>query len=374
MAICVEESVTGKVIQHLLENKQQAVCNIGFDGYVDELYHVVKTRKSDDNIDFYDSIESFGKRILQAAHKSADLEMVLVQRKLGGNGPILSNALARMGAKVTCTGTLDVDGGDNPFLEMSANCRQLSFGHASHTIALEFDDGKVMLGNLRGSYITWDQLRERVGLSNLREAYRQSDLIAIVNWSGMRHIHEILRGYHREVCQHFPIEEQRRKLFFFDLADPTVLCEEGLDQLMENIQVFSQTAKVILGLNENEAIHLGRRCVSGPSSVSEIGEGLQAQLGLYQVIIHTNNRAFAFAKGETGSFQGMHVKHPVISTGAGDHFNAGYLWGILHGLNLEESLVLGQGEASYYLTTGQAPTKRELVHFLKTEMKTEKEL
>ncbi len=373
MTIYQNQNVIQSVVDYLRSCPQiDIACSVGFDGYVDELYHVVKTRKSQDELRFYNSIESFGKRILQASQKSADLELVLSQRKIGGNGPILSNALALLGSKVTCIGTLDLEGGDNPFQEMPRSCRQISFGSASHTIALEFDDGKVMLGNLRGNYFTWEQMKEKVGLSNLQESYRTSKLIAIVNWSGLHYIQEILEGYQREVCGHFSPDCRKDKIFFFDLADPTVLCDGRVHQFLQCIRSYSQNARVILGLNENEAGQIGEICCPDCSGLAEIGEELRKRLGLFQVIIHTNEEAFCFSEEKSECFQGMYVEHPVISTGAGDHFNAGYLWAVLNGLSIEQSLVLGQAEASFYLSAGRAPTTDQLSLFLEDQLPREK--
>lgn len=361
----VGEKETSAVVCRLLEDFPQVECSVGFDGYIDELYHVVKTRKNRDEMEFYTSIESFGKRVLQASHKSADLELVLSQKKLGGNGPILSNALAKLGIPVVCVGSLDVEGKENPFSTMPENCHCLSFGSASRTIALEFDDGKIMLGNLLGNYCTWEQIKKRIGLKNLCDAYRKSGLIAIVNWSGLQNIRYILEGYQQEVCSVLSPKEQKEKIFFFDLADPTVLCEESLDQFLSCVRSYSKKVRVILGLNENEALQIGRHCSKVPiEDIQQIGKFLQEALQLFQVIIHTNSQSFSFSGEGISRFQGMYVEHPIVSTGAGDHFNAGYLWGVLAGLPINQCLLLGQGVASYYLRTAQAPTRKQLADFL----------
>jgi sugar/nucleoside kinase (ribokinase family) len=49
-----------------------------------------------------------------------------------------------------------------------------------------------------------------------------------------------------------------------------------------------------------------------------------------------------------------------ISTGAGDHFNAGFSMGQVLGFNLEESLCCGVGTSGYYVRNGASPTGTQL--------------
>lgn len=61
----------------------------GFDGFVDEIIHVVDKRIDKDNYIRVKTIEDYGHKILNAAGVSSNIENVVVQRKMGGNGPIL---------------------------------------------------------------------------------------------------------------------------------------------------------------------------------------------------------------------------------------------------------------------------------------------
>jgi sugar/nucleoside kinase (ribokinase family) len=58
------------------------------------------------------------------------------------------------------------------------------------------------------------------------------------------------------------------------------------------------------------------------------------------------------------------VKEPKISTGAGDHFNAGFCLGRVLGLSLEESLCTGVGTSGYYVRTAISPTAAQLAEFI----------
>src|SRR6185369_6198602 len=73
---------------------------VGLDGFVDEIMHVVDKRQDAENYERLATIPELSERISGAAGKSTNVELVLQRMKLGGNGPIMANALARFGIKV----------------------------------------------------------------------------------------------------------------------------------------------------------------------------------------------------------------------------------------------------------------------------------
>src|SRR5690606_1424377 len=119
---------------------------IGFDGFVDEIIDVVATRTSPDHYERIPTIAELARRIGDAAGLSTNLEMVPTQVKLGGNGPIMANALTSMGMAVTYIGCLGYPEIHPVFAELAEKCDVISVAEPGHTDALEFADGKVMLG------------------------------------------------------------------------------------------------------------------------------------------------------------------------------------------------------------------------------------
>ncbi|MCL2708413.1 MAG: hypothetical protein FWF03_04765, partial [Defluviitaleaceae bacterium] len=79
---------------------------IGLDGFVDEIIHVVDKRQDLENFTRVSTIGELGSRISRAAGLSTNIEMVTLQTKLGGNGPILSNALLEYGVGLTYVGAI----------------------------------------------------------------------------------------------------------------------------------------------------------------------------------------------------------------------------------------------------------------------------
>ncbi len=77
---------------------------VGLDGFVDEIVSVVDKRHDFERFEPIRSIEALGRRIIAVAGHSSNLELVVRQVKLGGNGPILAGALAACGARLTYLG------------------------------------------------------------------------------------------------------------------------------------------------------------------------------------------------------------------------------------------------------------------------------
>jgi sugar/nucleoside kinase (ribokinase family) len=54
----------------------------------------------------------------------------------------------------------------------------------------------------------------------------------------------------------------------------------------------------------------------------------------------------------------------VITTGAGDHFNAGFCLGQLLGFDLTDSLACGVSTSGFYVQSGQSPSMEDLANLL----------
>ena len=90
-AICDQTSVK---LKNLVPTLKSIGAVIGFDGFVDNIIAVVDKRQDRDTYEPVKTIDLFGKKILKAAGESSNYELVVKQQKLGGNGPIMANALA----------------------------------------------------------------------------------------------------------------------------------------------------------------------------------------------------------------------------------------------------------------------------------------
>ncbi|MCX6977199.1 MAG: PfkB family carbohydrate kinase, partial [Verrucomicrobia bacterium] len=75
--------------------------------------------------------------------------------------------------------------------------------------------------------------------------------------------------------------------------------------------------------------------------------------------------ACATAAG-TAWVPGPYAERPLITTGAGDHFNAGFCLGRILGLAVENSLQIGVATSGFYVRNATSPTLPELVEFLRS--------
>ncbi|MCB1123720.1 MAG: carbohydrate kinase family protein, partial [Verrucomicrobiae bacterium] len=95
---------------------------VGFDGFVDRITSVVDQRFGQgDKFERMETIEVFGNRILAAAGQSANIELYINYEKLGGNGPIMANALLNAGLITRYVGALGEATIHPVFEEFAAN-------------------------------------------------------------------------------------------------------------------------------------------------------------------------------------------------------------------------------------------------------------
>ena len=340
---------------------------VGLDGFVDEIIEVVDKRLSADSYDRLGTIELFGRKILAAAGQSSNFELVVRQQKLGGNGPIMANALAAMGVTLTYIGSLGYPTMHPVFQEMAGRAQVISMADAGHTDALEFTDGKLMLGKLGlAREVTWENIIARVGREKLVGLVRDAQLVAWVNWTMLPHMTDIWSRLLEEVILELPRDGRR---MFVDLADPEKRTVEDLRGALAMLQKMEEHLDVTLGLNLKEAVQVAEALgltvpADAEAGIESLAVALRGKLGLGTVVIHPRKGAAGASKSASARFAGPFVAQPKISTGAGDHFNAGFMAGQLLGLNLEESLCMGTATSGYYVRNAASPSQKQLAEFM----------
>ena len=361
-----------QTVRALIDNKHVLATIrslVGFDGFVDEIVHLVDKRASKDKYTTIKDLSTLARRIEEAAGQSTNIEMVVRQVKIGGNGPIMANALAALGFPLTYIGILGHPAIHPVFAELDRRAKIVSLGEPAHTDALEFDDGKIMLGKMATLHdITWATLLEKVGHSALVEYFSDSQLIVLVNWTMTPHMSDIWRHLLDEVCPQLAPAPTKRWLFF-DLADPEKRTTADLKEALSLIGRFEQFYQVVLGLNEKEGNEIAEVLElpikdDSPQSLQRFAADTRERLRISAVVIHPREYAVAASAGETTFVAGPFTSKPLISTGAGDHFNAGFCLGIIMNLPLESCLLAGVTASGYYVRTGKSPSAVELVHFI----------
>jgi sugar/nucleoside kinase (ribokinase family) len=341
---------------------------VGFDGFVDTIVTPVGLRRGQgENFTAISTIAEFGQRVLGAAGKSTNLEFYPLMDKLGGNGPIMANALLATGTRVTYVGALGQPQVHPVFADMAARARTISICAPAQTTAVEFTDGKLMLGQMRSlDEITYDRICAVMGEKAFHAELASADLIALVNWTMIPNMTAIFTQLVERVLPRLPARE---RIFFFDLADPEKRVTEDLLQGLDAIVKFEKFGRVTLGLNFKEAQQVGAAFglpafEADETGLRRIAQQIRGKLGVATIVIHPKESAVCATAAGTWWVPGPYTTQPRITTGAGDHFNAGFTGGQLLGLSPESCLALGVCTSGHYVRTAESPSLADLETFL----------
>lgn len=345
---------------------------VGLDGFVDTIVKPVDQRSGQgDAFTAIKTIPEFAQRVLGAAGKSTNIEFYPLMDKLGGNGPIMANAMHAGGTAITYIGALGKTAIHPVFQDFSSKVTVVSLSEPASTIAVEFGDGKLMLGQMKSlDEVTLPAIIDQLGIDGLCDLLGKADAIALTNWTMIPNMTAIFDGLLNEVLPLLPARPAgKERLFFFDLADPEKRSREDLRDVLSVIGRFSAFGKATLGLNLKEAQQASVVLGLGEFTTDEAGlraqsAAIRERLGLTAVVVHPRKSAACATAEGTAWVAGPYCEQPLITTGAGDHFNAGFINGWLLGLDPESCLTLGVCTSGHYVRTGISPTLDDLETFL----------
>jgi sugar/nucleoside kinase (ribokinase family) len=195
-----------------------------------------------------------------------------------------------------------------------------------------------------------------------------SELACFVNWTMLPGMTELLRN----TLDHLPPAAAiKHRWAFFDLCDPAKRTPEDLTEALFTIAKFEKSYKVILGLNFNESCQVGevlglRFPEQTHASVGHHADSIRRELNIDTVVIHPTRFAGGADSSGVYSLEGPFTVKPKITTGAGDHFNAGFLLGRLLGADLAMSLQIGVATSGFYVREARSPSMQDLAEFLRS--------
>ena len=363
-----------QTLQELKEKSPLASAKkalVGIDGFVDVIVHPVDQRSGPgEQFQAIPTITEFANRIGSAAGKSANIEMAPIVEKLGGNGPIMANAQSAHGLDVRYLGALGRDAIHSVFHEFAEKTNAISIADPGVTHAAEFNDGKIMFGTMASlDEITYERLCELPGEDKLIEVFNESDLIAMVNWTMIPFLTDVFNSFLEKVLP--ACSKDKARTFFFDLADPEKRSEADLLEVLGVFSKFEAFGKVILGLNLREAEQVDALLgfsplPNNPENLQTVAARIREKLQLDTVVIHpVADAACATAEG-TAYAAGPYCEKPKITTGAGDHFNSGFVTARLIGLSPEAALTVAVATSGFYVRTAVSPSLDDLVEFIAT--------
>lgn len=341
----------------------------GFDGFVDEMISLVAERQSLGEFTPVRDIGAYAELVRAAAGHSSLREIVVTDVHPGGCAVNLGDGLAALGVPVDCFATL----GEPPHPAFAAVTSRFRSAHSwgrepGRTLAFEFADGKLMYSAVRQlQEFTAEEVRRRLSDGSYAAACGEAAVIALTDWTLYPHMTSVWALLLDEVFARLT----HRPHFFFDLVDPAGRTDQDVREMLRLLPAFEAHGPVTLGLNGNEANILARlqgfreAGAEQPDAIRLAGE-LRGRLGISTVVIHRNKFAVAVGDEETAAVRGPHAAQPRKSTGAGDRFNAGYIFGLLSGGSLQDRLVLGCATAGYFVRQAESPSRTALAGLLRS--------
>jgi len=343
---------------------------VGLDGFVDKIVTPVDKRHGlAENFDAIDTIADLGARISAAAGKSANLELFPRFEKLGGNGPIMANAMLSLGLSVRYIGALGHPSIHGVFEEFAKKTQAVSLAEPGITTALEFKDGKLMLGNTRSlEEIDFSRIIESCEEGKFIEMMANTDVVAVVNWTMIPKMTSILVELVDRILPNLPPRDTRS--FFFDLTDPAKRSKEDIFEVLQVISRFQAHSEATLGLNYNEALQVCDTLgLSGgdkdEESLKRMAKEIRRKLEISCVVVHPIDSAACATKDGEWWSEGPYTENPKITTGTGDHFNAGFSTARLCGFSPLTSLAMATCTSGHYVRTAQSPSTAQVIELLK---------
>ena len=365
--------VSNQVIEELNQktfNPSGMNSVVGLDGFVDKIVTPVDKRHGlKQNFDAIETIDALGSRISAAAGKSANIELFPRFDKLGGNGPIMANAHVSLGLAVRYIGALGHPSIDPVFEEFARKTNAVSLANPGITTALEFKDGKLMLGNTSSlEEIDFARIIEVTGEGALIDMLAKAELVSIVNWTMIPKMTSILLEMVERIMPNLPPIDTRN--FFFDLTDPAKRSGQDIREVLRVISRFQAHAEVTLGLNYNEALQVCETMdlkggEKDEESLCRMANEIRRKLEIACVVIHPTDSASCATKDGAWWTPGPYTENPKITTGAGDHFNAGFSASRLCGFSPLTCLALATCTSGHYVRTAESPSTNQVVELLR---------
>jgi hypothetical protein len=330
----------------------------GFDAAVDQLYRVIGERAEAGPRPMR-TIGELAERIAAGVNRSTNVERILLQTRAGGNAVLCGLAFRALGGAVTVAANLGKPP-DPVFAPLAASCRTYSLGQPNRTDALEFTDGKILLTDSRPlEAMAHGTLAEELPPGGLGELWRGQDAVALMNWTMMPGGTELFL----EILRRDLPETSPRTVFFFDTSDPARRSDGEICRLLDLLAAFAGERTTFLSVNAKEMERMASLLGKSPDGREEALRALHGRWPL-EWLLHRYDGADSFGREGWATAEGFFTPTPTLSTGGGDTFNGGFLFGHCGGLDRSRALFLGNALAGSYVRLGRLPSRGELGAFL----------
>lgn len=347
------KSVQGKVV-------------LGIDGFIDQVWQVIKTRTSNSEYILIDKMKKFGEMIVSRGEGGMANELIKKRRSSGGFTANTGRAIEKLDLSTVMIGMYGKDKIDPIFNEFKEKCTLITVGDPAVSNILEFSDGKIMMPYLKELLdFSWKDLVSILGHEKLKSLFADADIVSMGYWSNMPDFDELITNIN-ENC----FINNCPKKMFFDFANIKKRSIEAIKESFKVLGHLNNKIPMILSLNEHEAALLfsyyGEEFSEDIENVAAIAASLREKINLDEIIIHTSRYAVGATESEgIGKVIQDYCDNPIITTGAGDTFNAGYIAASIDKLNINERLAISNAATRFYITNGFPPNREELIREIK---------
>jgi hypothetical protein len=338
---------------------------LGFDACIDNIVRVVKDKNENSITAYYTNARQFGEFLISREHKSCGIELQTHLSKLGGNMVITANALGNLGVRVDCIGTFGLPEILPFFKSISSNCALYSVGDTITATALEFTDSKIILFD-PGPYnsLKWEGIKDILGIDRMKQLLSGKELISFLNWSEIQNSTLIWNGILDEIIPSIKFSE-KKKYFFTDFSDCSRKTMEEIRSVIDLLGRFRNYFKVVISLNQNEAEIIARAFdLNDYSPDDEFIEKLFRIIDPDVLVIHRSRDAMACDGEVLEKCDTFFCEDPIVLTGGGDNFNAGFCYSLINEFDLFQSLLVANAVSGSYVKTGISPDLDKLIKFL----------
>lgn len=336
---------------------------MGFDGFIDEILRPVKYKSRDATV-MFKTMKEFSSYLKGKSGKSCSIEMELEQKKIGGNVPIVANALGNLGCNVTCVGAFGFPEINSVFEQMSDNCQMNSVAEPGHCSALEFEDGKLMLSVNEGiDTLDYKKMISIFTEDKLIKAIDKSDAIAFLNWGELYHSNNIWSNILENIIP--KCELTRKKIMLVDFSDFSGKSKADVEEMLEILKRYAEYFEITVSVNKNEMdllidkLQKGEKNMDLNTKVMTLAKKIECK----NFVVHLLEFSCYVKDNVVYTVKKDVIKNPKIITGGGDNFNAGLLLGLLMGMDIEKAIYIGSALSCLYVQEGKSIKFNELINY-----------
>lgn len=332
---------------------------VGFDGFIDTITRpLLRAAGPGHAAEYYPDIPSLGLALQHQGGKSCSIQLEPVQKRPGGNAPLLAAGAVGLGMEVSCIGLLG-RGTPHPLFAERLAATLYPYAEPGESTAMEFSDGKVFFAaDVTLERPAWELIVQATG-GRAAEIIAGADGLAIVNWSELGFAPRLWQDVLEQAL--LPAPANRGRTVLFDLSDCTRKRPGEIEQVLELMGRYSARRRTLLSLNANEAGVVARRVLKTDiEDHTGIAHRLRQRYGIDAVLVHSREQNTYVTPAGEQRHKNQVIAEPCISTGAGDHYNAAVCYACANGYTDADTLAFAAKFVGRYLQTGATPKLAEL--------------